>query len=275
MTKNQIDYQNLLLTKARDAVNATIAYGNLAETQRHNIATESEVAKHNRVAEEQAFKQLVINQQTADANSMNAYTNRINAQTNARNAETNRLNYYVNVDNAKTNRMNAYSNRISANAQMTSAQANVISANASMMNAQTNRYTSEWQRHVAGYEATTKRQTSGWQRDVAYQNADINRSTARSSNELRAQQLQTERARTLTTYQQGRESQSRTILNRSQTIENLMRLNLIDAQSAYYASQSEYYDAKPALDWVNAGVNILRGVTGAYSDVVSATKRNK
>lgn len=88
MTRNQIEYQRLLetkranlaqeaLTSARDAVNAEVSRGTLAESKRHNvayeaevsrhnIATESETVRHNVAVENQAREELGIKQATLD-----------------------------------------------------------------------------------------------------------------------------------------------------------------------------------------------------------------
>lgn len=255
MTRNQIDYQNLLLTKQRDQVNAAIGFGNLEESVRHNKAAESETARHNKVAEDQAFKQLVINQgmldvnkQNADTNRLNYYVNKQNADTNQRNAETNRLNYYVNVENAHSNRISANAAAANAQASMLNAQANMAMIPVAEYNAKTNRMQANIasrQADAAMYNATTNRM----QASNAKRQADA--AMIRAQNDTYRYHIEQERAKVQNAF-----DESRTGLNLLQAQfypdEAKARIENLNSESNYKQVATSLLPGNYARGWIDS-----------------------
>jgi hypothetical protein len=113
MTELQIKYQQLELDRQRVHGELEIAQGQLAEAQRHNVASEAVAQEQARIAQHQADSARMnaeTNRLNYGVNYMNAQSNARNADTNRMNAETNRLNYQVNARNAEINAMNAATN---------------------------------------------------------------------------------------------------------------------------------------------------------------------
>lgn len=124
MTQNQIAYQNLKETVRHNLATESISSTSNAINREHygraDAAALSQAESAKRNADTNAYNasinymNAVSNQeqanaalQNADSNRRNAATNEFNAQVNAKNADTNAYNAQVNARNAATNAQNA------------------------------------------------------------------------------------------------------------------------------------------------------------------------
>lgn len=128
MTTNQIAFQNLvetkrhnLATEQQNAANLAYQYAYLGESGRHNVATESEASRHNQSQEQLQAWANALNKLSIDNNyalgleqneiRWNQQTiDRQNAITNRINSETAKYNAEINQQNAETNAYNASTN---------------------------------------------------------------------------------------------------------------------------------------------------------------------
>lgn len=126
-----------------------IAYQNLKEGIRHNLATESISSTSNAINREHYIRadQAALSQ--AESAAKNASTNAYNASINYMNALTNQRQADASLQNAASNRMNAVSNQRQADASLQNAAANWRNAATNAMNAETNRYNAQVNARIA------------------------------------------------------------------------------------------------------------------------------
>lgn len=140
-----------------------IAYQNLKEGIRHNLATESISSTSNAINREHYKRadQAALSQ--AESAARNASTNAYNASINYMNAVTNQRQADASMQNAASNRMNAISNQRQADAAVQNAAVNWRNAETNARNADINLMNAATQAKNAETQATKV----GIERDIA------------------------------------------------------------------------------------------------------------
>lgn len=252
MTDLQIQYQNLLLNRAKTEQELALEQARVDETQRHNLVTEQVAQEQNKIAWHQAESARI----NASASMMNAGSNRMNAETNRFNAETNRLNYYVNEKNAQTNAWNA-----AINAQ---------NAATNAKNAETNRlyYSLEAQYQPFKIAETRSRTAANWA-----QTKDLDSKTA---NEFWKAQSKYYKAKTFGEGMQAVGEMQKIISGYYPAATQLTKAQIREYLDKH---ESDYWDSVVRLNkiegtatTVNTANNVLRTITGMISPIASLTK---
>lgn len=138
-----------------------IAYQNLKEGIRHNLATESISSTSNAInrehyirADQAALSQAESAARNADTNAYNASINYMNALSNQRQADASLQNAASNQRNAETNARNADTNRRNAETNARNADISAFNANVNARNADINLMNAVTQARNADSQAT-------------------------------------------------------------------------------------------------------------------------
>lgn len=250
MTRNQIMYQQLQETKRSNLVNEsltakrdqntfTLGMLNYSETQRHNLAYEAEVSRHNRAVEDNAARTLELTaidvqtrQQQAATQRYAAETQRIQALEQQRHNKATESFSYAQL--SEQSRHNKATEAVAWSQAYEIARHNVASEGIS------NAQVIELRRHNTASEFMQYKSigVSQQQADTAQFRADTDRFVA--------------------SYQQPVAS-SQAALNEQRTAES-------------YAS-TQYTKGKGTREWINTGVNVISSTVDMATGIVDSFSR--
>lgn len=250
MTRNQIMYQQLQETKRSNLVNEsltakrdrnTFALGmlNYSEAQRHNLAYEAEVSRHNRAVEDNAAK-------TLELTSIDVDTRRRQADTQRYTAETQRIQALEQQRHNKATESFSY------------AQLNEQSRHNKATEAVAWSQAAEIARHNKASEDVSRSQVIEMRRHNTAGELMQYKSIGVSQQQADTAQYRAETDRYVAEYEEPVAS-SQAALNEQRTAES-------------HAS-TKYTKGKNTREWINTGVNVVSSTVDMATGIVDSISR--